>query len=64
MTSAEQTEAIKKTMQDEKCGKDEVIRELVDALNDCAGWIRRYHFEDRPDLLVNAGAALRKAGAL
>lgn len=32
MTSAEQTEAIRQSMQDEKATKDEVIRELVEAL--------------------------------
>lgn len=32
MTSAEQTEAIRQSMQDDKATKDEVIRELVEAL--------------------------------
>lgn len=34
MTSAEQTASIKKSMQDEKGAKDEVIRELVEAVEE------------------------------
>ena len=38
MTSAEQTEAIRQSMQDEKATKDEVIRELVAAVEE-AEWM-------------------------
>jgi hypothetical protein len=70
-TSAEQTEAIRQSMQDEKVTKDEVIRELVEALRDVKSDLF-YQIESRhgPKAARNypsmgkADAALRKAGAL
>lgn len=38
-TSAEQTASIKKAMQDEKCAKDEVIRELVEIVAAFVGMV-------------------------
>lgn len=32
---------------------------LREALSDCEGWIRRYHYEDRPDLADKAKEALK-----
>lgn len=77
-TSAEQIEAIRQSMQDEKATKDEVIRELVEALRPFA--LRAGHLSDTPDDftawhpavgspvragdLRRADDALRKAGAL
>lgn len=75
-TSAEQTEAIRQSMQDEKATKDEVIRELVHALRRADQFITNgieFGFIRMPDAgtpdpahetpgIIHA--ALRKAGAL
>ena len=47
MTSAEQTEAIRQSMQDEKVTKDEVIRELEEEIGSCP-WEES---EPDPDIL-------------
>lgn len=35
------------------------VERLREALRDCEGWIRRYHYEDRPDLADKAKEALK-----
>lgn len=79
MTSAEQTASIKKSMQDEKAAKDEVIRELAEALLPFSIWSEEidtepngYAWKDEDSIIRGlkmkdfrrARAALRKAGAL
>ncbi|MEY4034571.1 MAG: hypothetical protein RL492_1765 [Verrucomicrobiota bacterium] len=65
MTSAEQTEAIRQSMQDEKATKDELVRELVEALKE---YIIAFGYpclnEKMDGAKRKAHAALRKAGAL
>lgn len=79
MTSAEQTASIKKSMQDEKAAKDELVRELVDALMPFAIWSMEidtepngYRWADEQSIIKglkvgcfrHARKILRKAGAL
>lgn len=68
-TSAEQTASIKKSMQDEKAAKDEVIRELARELARSSAALdamaRGYGLSEPIESYVaDAKAALRKAGAL
>ena len=35
--------------------------DLLDALLACTAWINRYYYEDRPDLVDKANAAINKA---
>lgn len=34
--------------------------DTLDALRECRDWIKRYHFDDRPDLVQKADAAIAK----
>lgn len=74
MTSAEQTEAIRKTMEAEKqASRDELVSELVEALREArdnmAAWASYAsdYFQEKHDLdgdLDKIDTVLRKAGAL
>lgn len=69
MTSAEQTASIKKSMQDEKCAKDQTIKVLVSALKTARAQVKtlggRHSTDDiQIAVLKCCDAALRKAGAL
>ena len=68
-TSAEQTEAIRQSMQDEKAAKDELIRELVEALKEhvAAFGCITFNPDHHPEMSrakKRANAVLSKAGAL